>query len=465
MRKCLIVLLFGMLLTGNIYSQFGKLIPRSMVLPQYRTTLPHIGDTITGNWTYLAPMPHALWGVNSFYIDSAGGQFINKIFICGGGDDNDSSKRYCYLYNIATNQYETADTLPAGRRMGTLVRFGDSLYLVASYGSNFNAPDGALYMYDIPLDYWVLREPMPAPAVTESSVFIWHDRIIVIGGSTSGYGYPSDLIRTYDPYSNTWTAASTSFLRPTTSSAGACNGDTILILGGYNGTIYNDAVEGITDPDSLLIDFTPWGIIDNPYTGPVYRASVNQYWGNMIFGPSLSRNDSMDVILNRLWTISLSDTVWHPFYPNPDTIADIPGIAIRPNADSIYFYFFGGINSQFNSINKVERFAFANINPIGIKKNNNNQPQTFKLYQNYPNPFNPSTQIRFSVPSGKTLKQNVRLVIYDILGREVATLVDENKSPGEYKVRFNGSGLSSGVYIYRLQAGGFTESKKMVLLK
>ena len=454
-----------MLLTGNLYSQFGKVIPHSFVLPQYKTTLPQIGDSIKGTWTYLTPMPHALWGVNSFYIDSAGGQYINKIFICGGADDNDSSKRYCYYYNLSTNQYESADTLPEGRRMGTILRFGDSLYLVGSYGSNFNAPDGVLYIYNIDLDFWVTGAPMPAPAVTESSVFVWHDRIIVIGGSTSGYGYPTDLMRTYDPYSNTWIVSSQVFIRPTTSSAGACNGDTILILGGFNGTIYNDAIEGISDPDSTLIDFTPWGIIENPYAGPVYRASVNQYWGNMIFGPALSRNDSMDVILNRLWTISLNDTLWHQFYPNPDTIADIPAIAINPNADSVYLYFFGGINGQFNSINKAERFAFANINPIGIKKTINNIPRSFKLYQNYPNPFNPATLIRFSVPAGNTLHQNVRLVVYDILGREVAVLVNENKLPGEYNVRFDASGLSSGVYICRLQAGDYSESKKMILLK
>lgn len=88
-------------------------------------------------------------------------------------------------------------------------------------------------------------------------------------------------------------------------------------------------------------------------------------------------------------------------------------------------------------------------------------PTNFNLEQNYPNPFNPTTNIQFSIP-----KQNfVTLKVYDVLGREVATLVNEEKSTGFYNVSFDASSLSSGVYIYKIQAGNFINSKKMVLLK
>jgi len=89
-------------------------------------------------------------------------------------------------------------------------------------------------------------------------------------------------------------------------------------------------------------------------------------------------------------------------------------------------------------------------------------PQTFQLSQNYPNPFNPTTSIRYTVSS----ITNVRLAIYDVLGREVATLVNEEKPAGEYTVRFDGSGLSSGVYFYRLEtSNGLVQTKKMILLR
>ncbi|MCS7053567.1 MAG: T9SS type A sorting domain-containing protein [Ignavibacterium sp.] len=85
----------------------------------------------------------------------------------------------------------------------------------------------------------------------------------------------------------------------------------------------------------------------------------------------------------------------------------------------------------------------------------------FELSQNYPNPFNPSTTINFSIAE----RSNVSLKVYDMLGKEVATLVDEVKEAGQHTVNFNASNLASGIYVYKLVAGNFTASKKMVLMK
>jgi hypothetical protein len=88
-------------------------------------------------------------------------------------------------------------------------------------------------------------------------------------------------------------------------------------------------------------------------------------------------------------------------------------------------------------------------------------PEVYSLAQNYPNPFNPSTSIKFNVPK----LSNVKLVVYDIVGREVATLVNGMTKPGSYEALFNAENLASGVYFYRLDAGDFTDVKKMVLIK
>jgi photosystem II stability/assembly factor-like uncharacterized protein len=88
-------------------------------------------------------------------------------------------------------------------------------------------------------------------------------------------------------------------------------------------------------------------------------------------------------------------------------------------------------------------------------------PNTFSLSQNYPNPFNPATVIKFSTP----IKGNVTLKVYDIIGNEVAALVNENKDAGVFEVKFNGEGLSSGIYLYHLRAGNFVETRKMTLIK
>jgi len=102
-------------------------------------------------------------------------------------------------------------------------------------------------------------------------------------------------------------------------------------------------------------------------------------------------------------------------------------------------------------------------------------PSDYVLYQNYPNPFNPTTKIKFTIPTspqspphqGGEAKQGrfVLLKIYDVLGNEVATLVNEEKPAGEYEVEFNAEGLPSGIYFYQLQTGSFVQVRKMVLLR
>ena len=97
----------------------------------------------------------------------------------------------------------------------------------------------------------------------------------------------------------------------------------------------------------------------------------------------------------------------------------------------------------------------------GIQTVTTELPMKYELSQNYPNPFNPSTSIKFSIPQSEI----VSLKIYDIVGREVATLVNSKLSAGVFEYNFNASALSSGVYFYRLDAGSFTEIKKMLLIK
>lgn len=97
----------------------------------------------------------------------------------------------------------------------------------------------------------------------------------------------------------------------------------------------------------------------------------------------------------------------------------------------------------------------------GVQNDENTVPVKFALEQNYPNPFNPSTSIKFSIPSAG----HYELKVYDVLGKEVATLVNENYNPGNYTVNFNAAGLSSGMYIYRLSGSNVNMVKKMMLLK
>ncbi len=105
---------------------------------------------------------------------------------------------------------------------------------------------------------------------------------------------------------------------------------------------------------------------------------------------------------------------------------------------------------------------------VGIKKIEEIIPGRYELSQNYPNPFNPVTNIEFKIPlchSCEAREPQVIIKVFDLLGREVRTLVNENLQPGTYSIRFDATGLSSGVYFYRMQAGDFVETKKMVFLR
>ena len=95
----------------------------------------------------------------------------------------------------------------------------------------------------------------------------------------------------------------------------------------------------------------------------------------------------------------------------------------------------------------------------------NKVPSAYSLKQNYPNPFNPTTKIKFDVANVKQASLLVTLKVYDIMGREVQTLINEKLTPGTYEVTFDGSALSSGVYFYKLISDGFTETKRMLMIK
>jgi hypothetical protein len=103
----------------------------------------------------------------------------------------------------------------------------------------------------------------------------------------------------------------------------------------------------------------------------------------------------------------------------------------------------------------------ADITTITSVEDNEGKLVKYQLYQNYPNPFNPSTIISYYIPK----EGNVVLKLYNILGQEIKTLVNERQSAGQYSIKFFASNISSGIYFYRLTSGNFSFSKKMILMK
>ncbi|RPI18413.1 MAG: T9SS C-terminal target domain-containing protein [Ignavibacteriae bacterium] len=145
-----------------------------------------------------------------------------------------------------------------------------------------------------------------------------------------------------------------------------------------------------------------------------------------------------------------------------DSIADIFGIT----GDSVRCIWrvtaYNGVDSL--SSNSLILTLVRSV--IGIEQISSSVPAQYSLYNNYPNPFNPTTKIKFDVPSEvRNQKSEVRLIIFDILGRQVAVIVNDKLSPGKYEVTWDASLLSSGVYFYRMETERFIDTKKMLLVK
>ncbi len=179
----------------------------------------------------------------------------------------------------------------------------------------------------------------------------------------------------------------------------------------------------------------PWSVVTLPGTGTIY---------------------SFNSVLNRFWYCRTTNIYW-----SSDNGANFAlQFADTGTYQAMNLKSDGQVIRGW-AVTSNGRIAMYNEIIEGISNNQNNVPDNYSLMQNYPNPFNPSTKISFSLPKAG----NVTLVVYDILGREVATIVNDFTTAGNHTIDFNASNLSSGVYLYKIQAGDFTETKKMMLIK
>ncbi|MBL7128545.1 MAG: T9SS type A sorting domain-containing protein [Ignavibacteria bacterium] len=231
------------------------------------------------------------------------------------------------------------------------------------------------------------------------------------------------------PYPNTYTLPTTSVSPVLSADADACGSSTTTLTTATSITINCSAYENIKlhfDNDWNAIDAADFAKVD-------YSTNGGTTWTNLINwqGPTDVRNT-------------------HEVHamPNATQMANVKVrfVSIQPGYDWWW---------------AIDNVCLRGSPATGITQTGSNVPTEYALLQNYPNPFNPTTNIKFDIPE----QGFVSLKVYDVVGKEVATLVNEVKSAGSYAVDFNGSNLSSGVYFYRLEVGSFTAVKRMILLK
>jgi hypothetical protein len=223
---------------------------------------------------------------------------------------------------------------------------------------------------------------------------------------------------------------------------------------------------------------TPWGIY-SPYSNEaevltLIPVELTSFEGNVVDGDVGLRWGTATEINNLGFSIEKRQTSNVKRDNNWKKIGFVQGHGTTTEPQSYSFtdesILSGSYQYRLKQVDYDGSYEYSNIIEVKVRI-----PTEFLLEQNYPNPFNPTTKIRFSIPTspqsppyqGGEAKQGwfVQLKIYDVLGNEIATLVNEEKKTGIYEVKFDATGITSGMYFYKLQAGNFVETKKMLVIK
>jgi hypothetical protein len=193
----------------------------------------------------------------------------------------------------------------------------------------------------------------------------------------------------------------------------------------------------IQEPDFPSYTYSGWGM-------NIIQLHQNSGWGTLITKRNLYYMSWVGVI-----------TTYN------SQLAYLPTTADRATITDYYIFLLGNDSLRYSKWNAGSTFyPFTWVDYTSVE-NNYESIQSFQLFQNYPNPFNPATIIRYELPE----RSFITIRVYDVLGKEISILVNEEKQIGNYEVKFDGNGLASGIYYYRITAEHFSQTKKMILLK
>jgi N-acetylneuraminic acid mutarotase len=340
----------------------------------------------------------------------------------------------------------------------SLTACNGKLYLIGGGTTSITAGTNNVQEYNPSTGTWTAKAPLPASLSAHGAVN-WGDSVIfVVGGPYSGAG-TNLAVHYYRPASNTWGTIASSLPSGQgrrTFACGITGGNKIVISCGYNtvylkstyvGTIGSDATQitWAAAPDAQIALSRPGGV------------GINNYF-YLVGGDT----NTTAVKNDKVFVFNSSNNTWfYTINSNPNPVSNMMnGITARCAGDTVKIFQAGGYTAASVGSNVL---AVIGCGPtiVGSQIITSEVPFSYSLSQNYPNPFNPSTKINFSLPKSGM----VELRVYDVLGREVALLINGITQAGNHSVDFNASELSSGVYFYTLRAGDFTATKKMLLIK
>ncbi len=299
-----------------------------------------------------------------------------------------------------------------------------------------------------------------------SSISLDSNRNIIISGICGYNGTLDDFITVkYDKFGNKkWSTKN--------SSPGNQHDRPISNIIDPSGNIYLTGTAGVTSSSDFMTvkldsnGLTKWiKYYNNPFGSDDNAYGISLDNNNNVY---VTGSSSLQPVFGRVMTSikydSEGNVLWKINFDSTTSNITEGGSKIKTMSNGDIFI--SGSYLSYITTGDYDYLLLKYSQPIGIQPISSVIPQHFSLHQNYPNPFNPSTKIKFEIPLNvETTRRVVYLNVFDILGREVRAVVNENLKPGIYEVDFNASELPSGVYFYKLTAGDFVDTKKMIILK
>jgi len=373
-------------------------------------------------------------------------------------------------------------TLPTPRGALSACVIGQKIYTIGGTTASSWTDLAANEVYD--LNPWAVKLPMPTPRGWLSSAVV-NDTIYAIGG---GFPTATKKVEAYNPVTNTWTAKADLHSERRAAQAGVVDG-IIYNIGGNQSSQECEAYDPVTNTWSSKKPRPESGgdLAVTVYNGLVYTfgggyfgtAQKNVYaydphtdsWEKKADMPTARLAFQTYLVDSMIYAIGGTQTQtgalktveeYNPVSNTWKTLEDMP-VALAWFAGAVLnnkIYVISGSPDGGNTgTGDIWEYTPPKTS-VGVETSCE-LPEHFALEQNYPNPFNPTTDIQYTIVN----RQLTNVKVYDLLGREVATLVNEVKEPGTYTVEFNGSNLASGLYLYRLTAGRFVETRKMILVR